>query len=117
MQALPLCLLKKLKAAAAQNRAVFSQGILRSAYVSVGAAILDIIYNYLQQRLNWKWRKKLTDLLHEKYFANFAYYYIGAGGGRGVNKMSDPDTRITNDLSATVNASSKDLHRQRLSQH
>ena len=86
-----------------RNRAVFNQGILRSAYVSVGAAILDIIYNYLQQRLNWKWRKKLTDLLHEKYFANFAYYYIGAGGGRGVNKMSDPDTRITNDLSATVN--------------
>eukprot|EP01048_Picozoa_sp_COSAG05_P027353 COSAG05_NODE_7941_length_753_cov_6.923547_1_plen_104_part_10 len=37
----------------------------------------------IKERLNHKWRVKLTDLLHEKYFKNMNYYYIGAGGGRG----------------------------------
>lgn len=81
----------------------FRTGIVRSTAVSVGAAILDIIYNYLQQRLNWKWRVKLTKTVHEKYFANMNYYFMGAGGGRGSMKMDDPDTRITQDLAQTVN--------------
>eukprot|EP01048_Picozoa_sp_COSAG05_P020511 COSAG05_NODE_3501_length_2025_cov_10.964174_2_plen_194_part_01 len=66
-----------------RNMADFKAGLLRSTMVSLGGALLSIVYNYLQSRLNHKWRVKLTDLLHEKYFKNMNYYYIGAGGGRG----------------------------------
>jgi len=45
----------------------FRAGIIRGTLVSVGAAALDIVYNYLQQRLNWKWRVKLTGMMHDKY--------------------------------------------------
>ena len=31
------------------------------------------------------------------------YYFMGAGGGRGSDKMEDPDTRITQDLAQTIN--------------
>jgi ABC-type uncharacterized transport system fused permease/ATPase subunit len=82
---------------------MFRRGIVQSTAVSIGAATLDIVYNWMQQRLNWKWRQKLTKVLHEKYFANMNYYFVGAGGGRGSLKMEDPDTRITQDLSQTVN--------------
>jgi ABC-type uncharacterized transport system fused permease/ATPase subunit len=81
----------------------FRTGIIRGTAVSVGAAVLDIMYNYLQQRLNWKWRVKLTKTMHDKYFANMNYYFMGAGGGRRQMKMEDPDTRITGDLAQTVN--------------
>ena len=35
---------------------------------------------YLQARLTWKWRYKLTDHVHSLYFRNKAYYFIGEGG-------------------------------------
>jgi ABC-type uncharacterized transport system fused permease/ATPase subunit len=86
-----------------RSLADFKIGMIRSSVVSFGGALLSILYNYLQSRLNHKWRDKLTKMLHEKYFKNMNYYYIGAGGGRGQDKMDDPDTRITSDLSQTVN--------------
>ena len=37
--------------------------------------------SYLQARLTWKWRYKLTNHVHDAYFQNKAYYFIGEGGG------------------------------------
>ena len=34
------------------------------------------MYSYLQARLTWKWRKKLTDMLHTEYFAGINYYLV-----------------------------------------
>ena len=33
-----------------------------------GGAGLRLMYSFLQSRLTWKWRKKLTKVLHDKYF-------------------------------------------------
>ena len=37
---------------------------------NTGGAALRILYSYLQARLTWKWRKKLTDHVHDAYFQN-----------------------------------------------
>ena len=51
--------------------------------VWIAGAWLRIIYSYLQARLTWKWRTKLTNILHREYFGGINYYLIGEGGGRG----------------------------------
>ena len=80
-----------------RNVAQFRSGLARGAVLWIGGTWVRILYGYLQARLTWKWRRKLTDLLHEQYFAGMCYYLIGEGGGRGKDRMSDADTRITND--------------------
>jgi ABC-type uncharacterized transport system fused permease/ATPase subunit len=85
-----------------RNVADFRHGLLRGAVLWVGGSWVRIAYSYLQARLTWKWRRKLTELLHQEYFSGMCYYLIGEGGGRGQDKMSDADTRITNDGRACV---------------
>lgn len=86
-----------------RNLAEFRAGLIRGTLVGLGGAWLRMVYGYLQARLTWKWRKKLTVLFHEKYFSGFNFYWLGAGGGRGLDKIEDPDSRITEDLNATIN--------------
>ena len=81
----------------------FKAGMIKGTLVACGGSVLRILYSYLQARLTWKWRKKLTRLFHNKYFQGFNYYWLGAGGGRGMDKIEDPDSRITQDLNATIN--------------
>ncbi|MAC31648.1 MAG: hypothetical protein CL948_09215 [Erythrobacter sp.] len=69
--------------------------------LNTGGAALRILYSYLQARLTWKWRKKLTDHVHDAYFQNKAYYFIGEGGGVKGSKMLDADHRIVEDLKVT----------------
>ena len=57
-------------------------GLVRIATLNFGGAVLRIFYSYLQARLTWKWRGKLTRLMHAQYFAGINYYLIGPGGGR-----------------------------------
>ena len=57
-------------------------GLVRIATLNFGGAVLRIFYSYLQARLSWKWRGKLTRLMHAQYFAGINYYLIGPGGGR-----------------------------------
>ena len=33
-----------------------------------------MIYNYLRARLSWKWRRKLVNELHDRYFSGMTYY-------------------------------------------
>eukprot|EP01049_Picozoa_sp_SAG25_P007724 SAG25_NODE_648_length_6205_cov_2.314609_3_plen_107_part_00 len=68
------------------------------------AAALRILYSYLQARLTWKWRMKLTDHVHRAYFKNKAYYFVGEGGGVKGSKMLDADHRICQDLKVTAQA-------------
>ena len=80
----------------------FKAGMIKGTLVACGGSMLRIIYSYQQARLTWKWRLKLTELFHKKYFSGFNYYWLGAGGGRGLDKIEDPDSRITQDLNATI---------------
>ena len=86
-----------------RNRSEFLPRLAQATLVGLFGAWMRILYGYLQARLTWKWRKKLTDLFHSKYFSGFNYYWLGAGGGRGLDKIEDPDSRITQDLNATIN--------------
>lgn len=80
----------------------FRAGLLRYGLVAFVGSWLRIGYGYLQARLTWKWRKKLTDKLHAEYFHGINYYLIGEGGARGADRMHDADTRITEDLRQTI---------------
>ena len=53
-----------------------------------------LIFGYFKSRMTWKWRYKMTMLLHDKYFRKMNYYFIGEGGGTGGDKMSDADHRM-----------------------
>ena len=85
-----------------RNLALFKVGLLRITLVSFGGSLLQLLYSYLQARLTWKWRYRLTDHVHSLYFRNKAYYFVGEGGGVGGDKLSDPDHRIVSDLSMTA---------------
>ena len=85
-----------------RNLAQFKVGLLRITLVSFGGSLLQLLYSYLQARLTWKWRYRLTDHVHSLYFRNKAYYFVGEGGGVGGDKLSDPDHRIVSDLSMTA---------------
>eukprot|EP01050_Picozoa_sp_SAG11_P024813 SAG11_NODE_5396_length_1573_cov_1.499322_1_plen_294_part_00 len=52
--------------------------------------VLEQTTNFVRDRLARIWREKLTDILHEEYFANSAYYHV-------EQKMQDADSRITED--------------------
>lgn len=68
---------------ASRNLATFKSGLLRYAAIALLGSWLRIIYAYIQARLTWKWRKKLTDTIQAEYFSGLNYYLIGEGGGRG----------------------------------
>eukprot|EP01051_Picozoa_sp_SAG22_P012765 SAG22_NODE_1357_length_4629_cov_10.880922_4_plen_178_part_00 len=90
------------KTLSSRSLADFKAGMIKGTLVACGGSLLRLLYGYLQARLTWKWRKKLTELFHDKYFKGFNYYWLGAGGGRGMDKIEDPDARITQDLNATI---------------
>jgi ABC-type uncharacterized transport system fused permease/ATPase subunit len=87
-----------------RNLTDFRTGLVRLAILNTGGAGLRILYSYLQARLTWKWRQKLTDHVHNAYFQNKAYYFIGEGGGVKGSKMVDADHRIVEDLKVTAQA-------------
>jgi ABC-type uncharacterized transport system fused permease/ATPase subunit len=55
-----------------RNVADFKAGLVRIMLVNVGGAFLRVLYSYLQSRLTWKWRFKLTDHVHSLYFKDKA---------------------------------------------
>ena len=85
-----------------RNLATFKVALAKGAAVQLGGAALRLIYSFLQSRLTWKWRKKLTTVLHDKYFDGMNYYWVGAGAGNSAARLHDPDSRIATDVSATV---------------
>lgn len=46
---------------ASRNLVTFKAGLVRYALIALLGSWLRIIYGYIQARLTWKWRKKLTD--------------------------------------------------------
>ena len=87
-----------------RSLADFRVGIVRIGTLNFGGALLRILFSYLQARLTWKWRFKLTNHVHDAYFANKAYYFVGDGGGVRGSKMVDADQRIVGDLKVTAQA-------------
>eukprot|EP01051_Picozoa_sp_SAG22_P005819 SAG22_NODE_359_length_11758_cov_4.094254_10_plen_131_part_00 len=53
--------------------------------------VLEQTTNLVRDRLSRIWREKLTDIVHEEYFANSGYYHV-------EQKMQDADSRITEDV-------------------
>ena len=90
-----------------RERGDFRIALGRMALVNLGGSWLRILYGYLQARLTWKWRRKLTLMCHDAYFSGLNYYMIGEGGSRGQDKMSDGDTRIHTDLAQAVDGMAK----------
>eukprot|EP00510_Aplanochytrium_minuta_P005739 CAMPEP_0184010874 /NCGR_PEP_ID=MMETSP0954-20121128/3484_1 /TAXON_ID=627963 /ORGANISM="Aplanochytrium sp, Strain PBS07" /LENGTH=227 /DNA_ID=CAMNT_0026290569 /DNA_START=24 /DNA_END=704 /DNA_ORIENTATION=+ len=71
-------------------------------YSLVMAAIASVhrqTYKYFESSLGLLWQKKLTKMLHQKYFSNSNYYAVAQGGAIGgqVN-IKDPDERIVSDV-------------------
>jgi ABC-type uncharacterized transport system fused permease/ATPase subunit len=85
-----------------RNLADFKLALAQGTAVQLGGAALRLVYSFLQSRLTWKWRHKLTAVLHDKYFDGMNYYWVGAGAGNSASRLHDPDSRITTDVSATV---------------
>jgi ABC-type uncharacterized transport system fused permease/ATPase subunit len=81
-----------------RSLSTFKLGLGKFALVTFVGSWLRIGYGYLQARLTWKWRAKLTDKLQAEYFSGLNYYLISEGGARGADRMHDADTRITEDL-------------------
>jgi hypothetical protein len=74
----------------------FRRGLLRGTNVALGGALLRVGYSFLQARLTWKWRVKLTRAVHERYFTSMNYYLLGAGAKAGSpDQLSDLDTRYS----------------------
>ena len=86
---------------ASRNIASFKAAITWGAGVSMFGAWLSMVYNYLKSRISWKWRNKLVSQLHDRYFKGMAYYLVSEGGAVS-SRMSDPDTRLTDDLNRAV---------------
>ena len=63
-----------------------------------------LIFRYFQARLTWKWRYRMTEILHNSYFSNMNFYFIGDGGGVGKDKMADADHRMVDDVKQAVQA-------------
>ena len=104
--------------------AVFKRGLVQTVGCAIAGAAFRLTYSYLQARLTWKWRNKLTRVCHEKYFRDMNYYFIGEGvrpqrtfrlagvklpdlgrrwqGGTGGDKMEDADNRIAEDVKLTA---------------
>eukprot|EP01052_Picozoa_sp_SAG31_P016799 SAG31_NODE_1126_length_9767_cov_5.580058_8_plen_131_part_00 len=61
-----------------------------------------LTFGFFKARMTWKWRYKMTQLLHAKYFSKMNYYFIGEGGGTGGDKMSDADHRMVDDVKIAV---------------
>ena len=57
----------------------FKDGLLKGTAVAFAATALGMLYGLLQSRLTWKWKNKMTKILHDKYFDGMNYYLIGAG--------------------------------------
>ena len=76
----------------------FLIGLRNMTLVALLGSWLRIGYSYCQARLTWKWKTKLTHRLHDLYFSGINYYLIGEGGGSGGRKLSDADSRMTEDL-------------------
>jgi hypothetical protein len=89
---------------ASRNVVDFRRGLGQMVIVGLFSSWLSIASGYLQARLTWKWKKKLTHHLHDLYFKGINYYLIGEGGGKGGDKLADADSRMTEDLNKTVNA-------------
>jgi ABC-type uncharacterized transport system fused permease/ATPase subunit len=89
---------------ASRNRLDFRRGLIQTVAVGFFSSWLGIASSYLQARLTWKWKNKLTHTLHDLYFKGINYYLIGEGGGKGGDKVADADSRMTQDLNNTVNA-------------
>ena len=85
-----------------RHLADFKLALAKGAAVQLGGAALRLAYSFLQSRLTWKWRKKLTKHLHDLYFDGMNFYWVGAGAGNSASRLHDPDSRITTDVSATV---------------
>lgn len=83
-----------------RDAGLFRSSLLRVIAINACGSAVDMVYSHLESRLTWKWKRKLTRLLHEKYFDDKAFYLIGPGGG--PDGLADPDARITNDVEATV---------------
>ena len=50
-----------------RSLAAFKAGLLKAVVVSLGGSWLRIVYGYLQARLTWKWRRKLTTMCQAQY--------------------------------------------------
>jgi ATP-binding cassette subfamily D (ALD) protein 3 len=85
-----------------RNAALFRAGLLRLLAVSSAGITLTLINEYLRARITWKWKQKLLGLLHRKYFDGLRYYQVSEGGAYGKDRMGDADTRLTDDMNATV---------------
>jgi ABC-type uncharacterized transport system fused permease/ATPase subunit len=81
-----------------RNLVDFKVGLVRILVLNLGGSLLQLLYSYLQARLTWKWRHKLTDHVHSLYFRNKSYYFISNIG----DKLTDPDQRIVGDLARTA---------------
>jgi ABC-type uncharacterized transport system fused permease/ATPase subunit len=66
----------------------FKEGLAKGTGLAFAATALGMVYGLLNSRLTWKWKAKMTKILHDKYFDGMNYYLIGAGGAKNKGDNS-----------------------------
>eukprot|EP01064_Diplonema_japonicum_P011936 TRINITY_DN1939_c0_g2_i1.p1 TRINITY_DN1939_c0_g2~~TRINITY_DN1939_c0_g2_i1.p1 ORF type:complete len:1264 (+),score=335.42 TRINITY_DN1939_c0_g2_i1:200-3793(+) len=81
-----------------RNQAEFWSGWREQLQLAVVSCIHRQTYKYVENSLAVAWRKKLTNIVHKKYFKNKNYYILAQQAAQGTDtSIGDPDERICED--------------------
>jgi putative ATP-binding cassette transporter len=81
-----------------KNEPEFWRQIIRFAYIAAAFMVVAVYYLYLQQMLQIRWRRWMTDRLVGDWLSNRAYYHLQLGAGRGDHRADNPEQRIEEDV-------------------
>jgi putative ATP-binding cassette transporter len=81
-----------------KNEAEFWHQLTRFSYIAAIYIVIAVYYLYLQQMLQIRWRRWMTDRLLADWLSNRAYYHLQLGAGRGDSRADNPEQRIEEDV-------------------
>ena len=81
-----------------KNEPEFWQQIIRFCYIAAAFMVVAVYYLYLQQMLQIRWRRWMTDRLVGDWLSNRAYYHLQLDVGRGDHRADNPEQRIEEDV-------------------
>ncbi|GAB2178647.1 ABC transporter ATP-binding protein/permease [Dongia sp. agr-C8] len=81
-----------------KNEAAFWHQIERFSYLAAIYIVIAVYYLYLQQMLQIRWRRWMTDRLVGDWLSHRAYYHMQLEAGRGNRRADNPEQRIEADV-------------------
>ena len=74
-----------------RDRVRFNAFLIKSTVFHIGANLFGTISGQVEARLSRRWRLRLTDVGHGRYFEGASYYRV-------EREMKDADLRLTDDV-------------------